>query len=70
MAKAMKNAMTALYQNGERLRPSNGSPVRLQWLRRIKVTEGPTITRDETHITRSCSKRQSMAILFSKTSNQ
>jgi sulfane dehydrogenase subunit SoxC len=48
MAKSMKDAMTALYQNGERLRPSNGYPVRLQWPRRIKVTEGPTITRDET----------------------
>jgi sulfane dehydrogenase subunit SoxC len=59
MAKAMKDAMVALYQNGERLRPSNGYPMRLllpgyegnmnvKWLRRIKVTEGPTMTRDET----------------------
>jgi sulfane dehydrogenase subunit SoxC len=59
LAKAMKDAVIALYQNGERLRPSNGYPMRLlvpgyegnmniKWLRRIKVTEGPTVTRDET----------------------
>jgi sulfane dehydrogenase subunit SoxC len=59
LAKAMKDGMIALYQNGEHLRPSNGYPMRLllpgyegnmniKWLRRIKVTEGPTITRDET----------------------
>ena len=29
MAKAMDDAMLALYQNGERLRPENGYPVRL-----------------------------------------
>ncbi len=59
MAKAMDDAMVALYQNGERLRPSNGYPMRLllpgfegnmnvKWLRRLKVTEGPTMTKDET----------------------
>jgi sulfane dehydrogenase subunit SoxC len=59
MAKAMDDAMIALYQNGERLRPSNGYPMRLllpgyegntnvKWLRRIKVTAGPTMTKDET----------------------
>jgi len=51
--------MIALYQNGERLRPSNGYPMRLllpgyegnmniKWLRRLKVTAGPTMTREET----------------------
>ena len=51
--------MLALYQNGERLRPENGYPVRLllpgyegnmnvKWLRRIKVTRAPTMTKDET----------------------
>jgi sulfane dehydrogenase subunit SoxC len=56
MAKAMDDAMLALYQNGERLRPENGYPVRLflpgyegnmsvKWLRRIKVTDTPTMTR-------------------------
>jgi sulfane dehydrogenase subunit SoxC len=59
MAKAMDDAMLALYQNGERLRPENGYPVRLflpgyegnmsvKWLRRIKVTAVPTMTKDET----------------------
>ena len=57
--KALDDAMVALYQNGERLRPEQGYPVRLllpgwegnmsvKWLRRIKVTDGPTHTRDET----------------------
>jgi DMSO/TMAO reductase YedYZ molybdopterin-dependent catalytic subunit len=56
LAKAMKDGMIVLYQNGEHLRPSNGYPMRLvlpgyegnmniKWLRRIKITEGPTITR-------------------------
>jgi sulfane dehydrogenase subunit SoxC len=59
MAKAMDDAMIALYQNGERLRPSNGYPMRLllpgfegntnvKWLRRIKITDGPVMTKDET----------------------
>src|SRR3989440_2972974 len=59
MAKAMDDAMLALFQNGERLRPENGYPVRLflpgwegnmsvKWLRRIKVTDTPTMTKDET----------------------
>src|SRR5258705_10420393 len=59
MAQAMDDAMLALYQNGERLRPENGYPVRLflpgyegnmsvKWLRRIKVTDTPTMTKDET----------------------
>src|SRR4051812_27146187 len=57
--KAHDDAMIALYQNGERLRPEQGYPVRLllpgwegnmnvKWLRRIKVTDGPTHTKDET----------------------
>ncbi len=59
LAKAMDDAMLALYQNGERIRPSNGYPMRLllpgyegnmnvKWLRRIKLTEMPTMTKDET----------------------
>jgi len=57
--KAMDDVLVALYQNGERLRPEQGYPVRLfvpgfegnlsvKWLHRIKVTEGPTYTKDET----------------------
>jgi sulfane dehydrogenase subunit SoxC len=59
LAKALDDAMIALYQNGERLRPEQGYPVRLllpgwegnmsvKWLHRIKLTEGPTHTKDET----------------------
>jgi sulfane dehydrogenase subunit SoxC len=59
MAKAMDDAMLVLYQNGERVRPSNGYPLRLllpgyegnmnvKWLRRLKATEEPTMTKDET----------------------
>jgi sulfane dehydrogenase subunit SoxC len=57
--KALDDAMVCLYQNGERVRPANGYPLRLllpgfegnmnvKWLRRIKLTEGPTMTKDET----------------------
>jgi sulfane dehydrogenase subunit SoxC len=57
--KALDDAMVCLYQNGERVRPANGYPLRLllpgyegnmnvKWLRRIKATEGPTMTKDET----------------------
>jgi sulfane dehydrogenase subunit SoxC len=59
LAKIMDDALVALYQNGERVRPANGYPMRLllpgyegnmnvKWLRRIKLTEGPTMTKDET----------------------
>jgi sulfane dehydrogenase subunit SoxC len=59
LEKALDDAMIALYQNGERLRPEQGYPVRLllpgwegnmnvKWLRRIKATEEPTYTKDET----------------------
>jgi sulfane dehydrogenase subunit SoxC len=59
LAKAMDDAIVALYQNGERVRPSNGYPMRLllpgfegntnvKWLRRIKLTDGPMMTKDET----------------------
>jgi len=59
MAKAMDDAILALFQNGERLRPENGYPVRLflpgwegnmsvKWLRRLKVVPGPIMTKDET----------------------
>ena len=59
LTKCMDDAMIALYQNGERVRPEQGYPMRLllpgwegnmsvKWLRRIKVTDGPTHTKDET----------------------
>lgn len=57
--KAMDDAMIALYQNGERLRPENGYPMRLflpgwegnasvKWLRRINVMSEPIMAKDET----------------------
>ena len=57
--KAWDDALIAIYQNGERLRPENGYPMRLllpgwegntnvKWLRRLKVTAGPMMTKDET----------------------
>jgi sulfane dehydrogenase subunit SoxC len=59
LKKIMDDAIVALYQNGERLRPENGYPLRLflpgyegnmsvKWLRRLKVVTEPTMTRDET----------------------
>jgi sulfane dehydrogenase subunit SoxC len=55
MTKAMDDAMIALYQNGERLMPGNGYPMRLllpgwegnmnvKWLRRIKLVEAPAMS--------------------------
>jgi len=59
LAKMLDDAIIALYQNGERLRPENGYPMRLflpgyegnmsvKWLRRLKLNAAPTMTRDET----------------------
>ena len=59
LEKVMDDAIVALYQNGERLRPSNGYPMRLflpgwegnmsvKWLRSLKVTAQPAMTKDET----------------------
>jgi sulfane dehydrogenase subunit SoxC len=52
IAKALDDAMIALYQNGERIAPGNGYPMRLllpgwegnmnvKWLRRLKLVEAP-----------------------------
>jgi len=57
--KAMDDAMIALYQNGEAIRPEQGFPMRLllpgfegntnvKWIRRLKVIDTPMYTRDET----------------------
>jgi len=57
--KIMDDAIVALYQNGERLRPGNGYPMRLflpgwegnmsvKWLRTLKVVDQPSMTKDET----------------------
>jgi sulfane dehydrogenase subunit SoxC len=58
--KAYDDAIVALYQNGERLMPGNGYPMRLflpgwegnmntKYLRRIKVTDAPAMTYHEAH---------------------
>jgi sulfane dehydrogenase subunit SoxC len=59
LEKAMHDALVAYGQNGEAIRPEQGYPARLllpgwegnaqiKWLRRIEVTDRPTMTRDET----------------------
>jgi sulfane dehydrogenase subunit SoxC len=59
LSKALDDTLIALYQNGERLRPEQGYPMRLvlpgwegnmsvKWLHRLKLTDGPTHTKDET----------------------
>ncbi|HEC58864.1 hypothetical protein LCGC14_0470900 [marine sediment metagenome] len=59
LEKLLDDAILALYQNGERLRPENGYPMRLvlpgwegilnvKWLRQLRLTNEPAMTRDET----------------------
>jgi sulfane dehydrogenase subunit SoxC len=59
LEKAFDDALVALYQNGERLRPEQGYPVRLfvpgwlgnlsiKWLHRLKVVDAPVQAKDET----------------------
>lgn len=59
LEKMLDDALLALYQNGERLRPENGYPMRLllpgwegnmsvKWLRRLKLVGEPAMTKDET----------------------
>jgi len=59
LSKAMDDAMIALYQNGERLMPGNGYPMRLllpgwegnmnvKFLRRLKLVEQPSMSYYET----------------------
>ena len=61
LGKALDDAMVALYQNGERLLPGNGYPMRLllpgwegnmniKYLRRLKLTEQPAMTYYESKI--------------------
>jgi sulfane dehydrogenase subunit SoxC len=55
LAKCLDDAMIALYQNGERIMPGNGYPMRLllpgyegnmniKWLRRLKLTDQAAMT--------------------------
>lgn len=58
LSKLMDDAIIALYQNGERLRTSQGYPMRLfvpgwegnvnvKWLHRLEVADAPAYTKDE-----------------------
>jgi sulfane dehydrogenase subunit SoxC len=59
LEKALDDTLVALYQNGERIRPENGYPMRLllpgweavlnvKWLRRIQLAKEPVMARNET----------------------
>lgn len=59
LPKLMDDCIVALYQNGERLRPEHGYPLRLiapgwegvlnvKWLRRLQLAEQPVMARNET----------------------
>jgi sulfane dehydrogenase subunit SoxC len=59
LAKCLDDALVALWQNGEPLRPEQGYPMRLflpgyegntsvKWLRRLKVMSEPAYSREET----------------------
>jgi sulfane dehydrogenase subunit SoxC len=59
LAKALDDVMVALYQNGERINPAQGYPMRLlvpgyegnmnvKWLHRIKLIEEPVMAINET----------------------
>jgi sulfane dehydrogenase subunit SoxC len=59
LEKCLDDAVVALYQNGEAIRPEQGYPMRLllpgfegnmnvKWLRRLNVTDAPVDARDET----------------------
>lgn len=58
LSKLLDDAILALYQNGERLRPSQGYPMRLfvpgwegnvniKWVHRLEVTDTPAYSKDE-----------------------
>ena len=59
LGKLMDDCIVALYQNGERLRPEHGYPLRLivpgwegvlnvKWLHRLELTDQPVMARNET----------------------
>jgi len=59
LEKALDDALLVYAQNGEAIRPEQGYPVRLllpgwegnaqvKWLRRLEITDRPTMTREET----------------------
>ena len=76
LEKCMDDAMIALYQNGEAIRPEQGYPMRLllpgfegnmnvKWLRRLNVIDAPVDARDETsHYTELMPSGKARQFLF------
>lgn len=76
LEKCMDDAMVALYQNGEAIRPEQGFPMRLllpgfegnmnvKWLRRLNVIDAPVDARDETsHYTELMPSGKARQFLF------
>lgn len=76
LEKAMTDGMLALYQNGERLRPEQGYPMRLllpgyegnmniKWVSSLWLTESPAYTKDESgHYTEQLSDGTVLAFSF------
>jgi sulfane dehydrogenase subunit SoxC len=76
LQKCMDDAVIALYQNGEAIRPEQGYPMRLllpgfegnmnvKWLRRLKVADAPLDARDETsHYTELMPSGKSRQYMF------
>src|SRR5580704_16095788 len=76
LEKCMDDAMIALYQNGEAIRPEQGFPMRLllpgfegnmnvKWLRRLNVLDQPVNARDETsHYTELMPSGKSRQYMF------
>ena len=76
MKKAYDDAIVALYQNGERIMPGNGYPMRLllpgyegnmniKFLRRIKVIDQPAMTYYEfAQLLAAAAGRQGLQVLF------
>ncbi|MEO1224539.1 MAG: sulfite dehydrogenase [Pseudomonadota bacterium] len=76
LEKAMTDGMLALYQNGERLRPEQGYPMRLllpgyegnmniKWVSSLWLTESPAFTKDESgHYTEQLSDGTVLAFSF------
>jgi sulfane dehydrogenase subunit SoxC len=78
LEKCMDDAMVALYQNGEAIRPEQGFPMRLllpgfegnmnvKWLRRLNVTDAPVDARDETsHYTELMPRGKARQFMFAQ----
>ena len=76
MDKCLDDAMIAIYQNGERIMPGNGYPMRLllpgyqgnmniKWLRRLKLIDQPAMSMFESaDLLADPAGRQGLEVLF------